>query len=80
MICRLPGVSHHHQRPDGRIVSGPGCHRFDALDDGNANRRLDRTPHYQLLARVEQKLRRRIEAPIRLHMTLSEWLFALSRG
>jgi Fe-S-cluster containining protein len=79
MICRLHGIPHLLRRPDGRLIEGPGCHCYDALFDGEADRRLDRTPHYQHLARIEGKLRRRIEAPIRLQMTLAEWLFALSR-
>jgi Fe-S-cluster containining protein len=78
MICRLHGIPHLLRRPDGRIIEGPGCHRFDALGEGEVEQRLDRTPHYQRLARVEQRLRQQFEAPIRLHMTLAEWLLALS--
>jgi Fe-S-cluster containining protein len=49
---------------------------FGAVDDAESSRRLDRTPHYQRLAQVEQQLRSRIDAPIRLNMTLAEWLAA----
>lgn len=80
MICRLHGIPHELHRPDGRTVSGPGCHLFDTLSEGGASRRLDRTPFYQRLAQVEQGLRRHIEAPIRLHMTLAECLVALAHG
>jgi Fe-S-cluster containining protein len=76
MICRLHGIPHTLGRPDGRTIGGPGCHRFEARWGGRVSRRLDRTPHYQRLARLEQALRRRIEAPIRLNMTLAEWLLA----
>jgi hypothetical protein len=84
MICRLHGIPHRLQRPDGRTVSGPGCGRFDALIaddlcDAASSPRLDRTPHYQRLARVEQALRSRLETPIRLNMTLAEWLVAHTR-
>jgi Fe-S-cluster containining protein len=78
MICRLHGIPHLLRRPDGRIIEGPGCHRFEALCEGDVEQRLDRTPHYKRLAQVEQRLRQRLEAPVRLHMTLAEWLFALS--
>jgi Fe-S-cluster containining protein len=86
MICRLHGIPHRLRRPDGHLVSGPGCHQFDALSAealrpkalcGEAgSRRLDRTPFYQRLAQVEQQLRQRIETPMRLKMTLAEWLSA----
>ena len=78
MICRLHGIPHRLRRPDGQVVNGPGCHRFGALVEGEANvsRRLDRTPYYQRLAQVEGALRQGIEAPIRLNMTLAEWLCA----
>jgi hypothetical protein len=78
MICRLHGIPHELRRYDGRVIKGPGCHLFDALSGGEASRRLDRTPYYQRLAQLEQGLRRHIEAPIRLHMTLAECLVALA--
>ena len=78
MICRLHGIPHRLRHPGGQVVNGPGCHRFNAVVEGDAHmrRRLDRTPYYQRLAKVEQALRRGIETPIRLKMTLSEWLSA----
>jgi hypothetical protein len=86
MICRLHGIPHCLRRPDGQVVSGPGCHRFEALGSeatgsearcGEAgSQRLDRTPFYQRLAQVEQQLRHCIETPVRLKMTLAEWLSA----
>ena len=78
MICRLHGVAHELARPDGHIISGPGCHRFDALCGGEPPHRLDRTPFYRRLARIEQRLRGHVEAPIRLHMTLAECLVAFA--
>jgi Fe-S-cluster containining protein len=81
MICRLHGIPHTLQRPDGHTIGSPGCHRFDALESDaiggtESPRRLNRTPHYQRLAQVEKQLRSRIEAPMRLNMTLAEWLAA----
>ena len=29
MICRLAGIGHHATRPDGSILTGPGCPRFE---------------------------------------------------
>jgi Fe-S-cluster containining protein len=78
MICRLHGVPHELRRPDGRVINGPGCHLFDTLSRGEVSRRLDRTPFYRRLAQLEQGLRRHIEAPIRLHMTLAECLVAFA--
>lgn len=78
MICRLHGIPHALRRPDGRIINGPGCHLFDTLCDRSPSHRLDRTPFYQGLAKIEQDLRRQIEAPIRLHMTLTECLTAFA--
>jgi Fe-S-cluster containining protein len=86
MICRLHGIPHTLQRPDGQVIGGQGCHRFDALGaeglgpeavcDLKNSRRLDRTPHYQRLALMERQMRSRVEAPVRLNMTLAEWLAA----
>ncbi|WP_235896483.1 hypothetical protein [Oceanidesulfovibrio marinus] len=62
MICRLHGVAHVLQRPDGRFVHYPGCPRFDALAAREpmapgSNVRgpvIDRTPLYRELAAIEQ--------------------------
>ncbi|MDJ0783664.1 MAG: hypothetical protein QNJ22_16935 [Desulfosarcinaceae bacterium] len=74
MVCRLHGIPHLLRRLDGHIIEGPGCHRFEAVAGITPSQRLDRTPYYQQLAQVEQALRRHLESPIRLHMTLAEWL------
>jgi Fe-S-cluster containining protein len=81
MICRLHGIPHALRQPDGQVVNGPGCHRFEALSSealygGARPRSLDRTPYYQRLVHVEQQLRSHLDAPIRLNMTLTEWLAA----
>ena len=78
MICRLHGIPHRLRRPDGRAISGPGCHQFEARCGEAASPYLDRTPFYRRLAQVEQMVRQRVQVPMRLNMTLAEWLSALA--
>lgn len=56
MICRLHGLPHSFQRPDGEVVQADGCHRFKELAP-ESRLALDRTPFYRELADIERELR-----------------------
>jgi hypothetical protein len=59
MICRLHGLPYEVRRPDGKTEEGPGCDRFERerTRRGLVYRRIDRTPLYNDLARLEWQIR-----------------------
>jgi len=74
MICRLHGIPHAMRHPVRGLITGTGCHIFEAScrqGDGHA---LDRTPFYSAMARLEKSLRQTtgIEGPVRL--TIAEMI------
>ena len=72
MICRMHGIPHTLQRPDGQRQDGPGCDDF-YLQCGKADHsRLDRTPHYVALAQLERQLRREVGFNQKIKMTIAE--------
>jgi len=56
MICRLHGIPHRMNRPDGQILTGPGCEEFEK-QNAPGDLFLDRTPCYRELATLERELR-----------------------
>lgn len=68
MICRLHGIPHVLRHPVKGLISGPGCHAFEASFGPTAGQALDRTPHYAAMAHLEKSLRQAsvIETPVRL--------------
>ncbi len=78
MICRLHGIAHSLTRPDGRTVTGPGCFRFEALQTSRKVVRLDRTPFYANLAKLEQLTRERLAVTLSFRMTVSQMLITYS--
>jgi Fe-S-cluster containining protein len=80
MICRLHGVAHRLRRGDGTFQQAPGCHRFaqQCPDPGPAL--LDRTPHYQQMAALEQSLRRTLYFEGRIKFTVAEMVLMLCDG
>jgi hypothetical protein len=56
MICRLAGVAHHAMRPDGSMLTGPGCQRFETETALRfPDLKIDRTPYYNEMAMLEQE-------------------------
>lgn len=54
MICRLAGIPHNIQRPDGQIMHSGGCGRYKTDIQGNFPAvSLDRTVFYRKLAEIE---------------------------
>ncbi|MBC2737418.1 MAG: hypothetical protein HF981_23860 [Desulfobacteraceae bacterium] len=68
MICRLHGIPHIMRHPYKGLITGPGCHIFEATGQPAGESPLDRTPHYIALANLEKVLRNAtgIETPVRL--------------
>lgn len=79
MICRLHGVPNLLRRPDGRVLTFPGCWKSQALcakrDDVPL---LDRTPLYLRLAEVERSFvgAARLRRLPKVDLTLAEMLVA----
>lgn len=76
MICRLHGIPHCMQRPDGRRIEGPGCDDFYRQCGRNVTAALDRTPHYIALAQLEQQLRQATGFPGKIKMTIAQIIVA----
>jgi Fe-S-cluster containining protein len=74
MICRLHGIPHVLLRPDGAKTAGPGCDAFERQCGSRSDAVLDRTPHYQALAALEQELRRAMEFSYRPKLTVAEMI------
>jgi len=72
MICRLHGIPHQLQRPDGRRQAGPGCGDFDRQCGVSSPPLLDRTPLYSALVELERDLRRRLGFPDKIRMTIAQ--------
>jgi len=68
MICRLHGIPHAMRHPARGLITGPGCHVFEASCHQADGHPLDRTPIYSAMARLEKSLRQSsgITGPVRL--------------
>lgn len=54
MICRLAGIAHFIEKPNGTRVFGRGCDRFEHIVNDNISfEKIDRTPFYRKLAELE---------------------------
>jgi hypothetical protein len=54
MICRLAGIPHYIQRPDGRLLKSGGCERYKTdIQEKFPHLALDRTGFYRQLAEIE---------------------------
>ena len=83
MICRLHGIAYRVRRPDGRIVEGPGCDRFEQglVEKGMTAVRLDRTDFYNDLARIEGDIRRSLNLrDLKLKKTIADMIVDWSDG
>ncbi len=77
MICRLHGVPHELQRPDGSVTRMPGCDAFfDQCRTGGKSDyiRFDRTPLYRQMVRLEKQVRQATGYPDPLRFTVAEML------
>jgi hypothetical protein len=74
MICRLHGIPHVLQRPDGRKMVGPGCDDFHRQCGSPGDAVLDRTPHYAALASLEREFRQAMGLTDKLRLTVAEMI------
>ena len=72
MVCRLHGVAHILERPDGQVLHGPGCARYEENATGATP--LNRTPFYQEMAGIERALRQETGFTDRLKLTIAEMI------
>jgi Fe-S-cluster containining protein len=72
MICRLHGIPYALRRPDGRILTGPGCDDFYRQCGRGAGAPLDRTPLYMAMADLERCLRKTLSYRQKIKMTVAE--------
>jgi Fe-S-cluster containining protein len=72
MICRLHGIPHILHHPVKGMITGPGCHRFEATCEGENALKLDRTPFYASLADLEKRLRRTLNLSGKIRMTVAD--------
>ncbi len=72
MVCRLHGVAHILKRPDGNVINGPGCTRYEEMAKNTPP--LNRTPFYKEMAYMEQTLRQETGFTDRLKLTIAEMI------
>ena len=54
MICRLAGIPHFIEKPDGRTVTRGGCSRYETeIMPAHPDLRIDRTELYREMAAIE---------------------------
>ncbi len=76
MICRMHGLPHELQRPNGGIVQGPGCASFEHNCGNKDTVLFDRTPFYHDMAQLEGELRQLIGVDAKIKMTVAEMILA----
>jgi Fe-S-cluster containining protein len=72
MICRLHGIAHTLQRPDGQVTSGPGCDDYYRQCGDSGSHTLNRTPFYVAMAELEGRLRAQLNYHRKIKMTVAE--------
>lgn len=79
MICRLHGIPSAFRRPDGNPVHSPGCGDYHRRVSESKAVPMDRTRHYQALARLEGELKSALGRRERIRMTVAEMVPAFGR-
>ena len=80
MICRLHGIPHEFQRPDRKVITGPGCKVFGERLPPGDRERLDRTPFYLELAALENDFKLTAGIEKRMKMTIAEIICAFGNN
>ena len=80
MICRLHGIPHEFKPPGHPQRLGPGCKAFYDQCGPLEKHRLDRTPHYMELARLEAAFKRRLGLNQKIKLTVAEMLLRKPTG
>lgn len=74
MICRMHGIPHKLHHPVRGWILGPGCEQFPDPQSGDDSVRLDRTPFYRRVARLEQQMKAALDLNGRIRMTVAEMI------
>jgi Fe-S-cluster containining protein len=74
MICRLHGIPNAMRRPDGRLLTGPGCDDYYIQCGQAGGDPLDRTPLYTAMADLERRLRSRLGFSGKIKLTVARML------
>ncbi|HBN26768.1 MAG TPA: hypothetical protein DD405_04800 [Desulfobacteraceae bacterium] len=74
MICRLHGLPHMLNRPDGNVTKGPGCPLFTEEIKTDEGCRLDRTHFYMDMAVLEKELRKAAGFSHKIKITVAQML------
>jgi hypothetical protein len=74
MICRLHGIPNAMRRPDGRLLTGPGCDEYYNQCGPTGGEALDRTPVYTVMADLERRLRSRLGFTGKIKLTVARML------
>jgi Fe-S-cluster containining protein len=74
MICRLHGIPNVLRRPDGRVLTGPGCDAYDRQCGPTSGDPLDRTPLYTAMADLERRLRQRLGVSRKIKLTVAQMI------
>lgn len=74
MICRLHGIPNTLRRPDGRILTGPGCVDYYLRCGPAGGDPLDRTPLYTAMADLERRLRDRLGFDSKIKLTVARMI------
>jgi Fe-S-cluster containining protein len=74
MICRLHGIPHELRFPGRSPQQSPGCEEFHRRCGRPNVHRLDRTPLYTELARLESECRQALGLQRKIRMTIAEML------
>lgn len=80
MICRLHGIPHVMRHPRKGLITGTGCHIFEASRRPEDGQRLDRTPLYTAMAELERELRRVSGFAGAIRMTVAEMMVCFEEG
>ena len=78
MICRLHGIPHTLRLPGGKLITGSGCDLFSRGFLQKGSFRLDRTPIYAELAKLERSFRQSAGISGKLKMTVAQMISAYS--
>jgi hypothetical protein len=74
MICRLHGIPHQVRNPRQDLIVGPGCDAFTDHCGGIEHIRLDRTPLYMEMSRLEKELRQEIQMADKIKITVARMI------
>jgi hypothetical protein len=74
MICRLHGIPYHLRRPDGQVLTGPGCDAYHDRCGKSGGHRLERTPLYAAMAALERRVRNQLGFERRIKLTVAQMI------